>query len=510
MKKKLAPITHENFPEVVIQLEQQGERINGRYFGRKLASWLTFLLTTAVLMVSLFVGFRAIRGLDSDLAEIAMGMPGFVMDIAAWAVGLMPVDWNIWMRIAVPVGVLVVAPLVFGLVCRLIPFPGKKTPVEGQTEMERAENAVAVAEKTDERMRYMDGVEDLLAATVYIPCLVLVCLPVYSAIAYSLISEGKDVLVEVTLGGVILLIILAVVASIAGCGLFIFSIFQNFLTNLFYRSAGCKGEVERLKEFVKLLEQEAKEAHAAAIAQAEAEALQLVIDSQFDAARKKLEQIGEETADQRCIRKLLEFLQGEPDTHARLSLNQYNFSQAESEALRSYAQTIQKQNRHVLTQMAAETYPRGLEMLNKYQYERAMANLKLAREVDYRDGVALYALAYLKEEIDCDDAYGWIDRALVHGLDKGMEDMELEQMCQSAHERIHRRLHEMRMRNQEAKEREKAASLAAGYALAQSWRSCKHKYGDRCCYSCSPDNFPPLCTYHNNPNDMILCDKREA
>ena len=159
-------------------------------------------------------------------------------------------------------------------------------------------------------------------------------------------------------------------------------------------------------------------------------------------------------------------------------------------------------------QIAEKEYSKAVELFENGEYNEARDLLKAPSTVDYRDGVALYALA--DYHVGPEKAFSWIVEKLNYAVEKGVESERIEVECLQTIRKIkvmqEREKQRLEAAELERKRAEEAYWLAVG---RQSLSTCEHLVNGYCCRYCTLDNFPHKCYYLDNPNDMWLCSDRK-
>ncbi len=522
MKNKNIPITHEGFPSFVKQLESAGTRLNGLKISRTFATALNTLMSCILVILAVSVLFCGIDDMEIGAEKVPISVekvptkevfthyiPAFFDEASLWVMKLLPDGLDQWW-ICFPL-LLVMIPvtgLLSGLIFRWIPFKGKTVKIEvAGTREDEAQTATVLL--TDLGKQLWNITCEVTTGTYFsaiVAGIAILALPIISLCRAS--SEIS--LISILFGNIFGFFSLIFVIFIALC-LLCFAAFwltekQEWVTSLFYRSHDIKKYSALLSDYQTLLKNEAEENHKAQVLETESEVVDLLISGKISNALKLLDQLGNEAKDKHSIEKMAEALVvDKPDVWTWCGWLDWDIEKINSEKLRTFLCEQQEHSRNKLLELAEIEYPKALALLEKQDYEGARAYLKAADAVDYRDGIALFALSEF--ESGNTRVYSWVIERLNYGIKKGIESEKMDVKCRSALNSAETYQREENEQKAAAKRAEEAYWLEIGRQINMT---CKYKQGDYCCRYSTLDNFPPLCFYRNNPRNMYMCDKRKT
>lgn len=509
MKSKSEPITHENFPLFIQRLENAKTKMNGLKKRRFWASCLNVLMSSVLSALVVCVICCTDEPEGMPMKEAFANIPEFFHKIDDCVMGLFPNGLDeIWVGLLLLM-LIPVTGLISGLLFRWLPIKGKVEKLEATgTRAEQAEAASGLINRLrSDRKNLASWNEDSVG--IFIPAVVagiaFLALPIVSLCRYN----GEKSILYILFGDIwalcSILLVLLIVLCILCVAVFYLSWGQEWVTGLFYRSRSVEESFELLKNYRELLEKEEEEQRKMQLQETEDKAIHLLVSGEISASLKLLDLLGDEAKDKDYIVQMAETLvEDDPDVWTWCSWLDYDEEKINSEKLRTFLQNQKENSRQKLLELAEVEYPKALALLDKKDYEGAMEYLKAADAIDYQDGVALLALASF--ESGNTKVYAWVIERLTYGIEKGIESEKLDVKCRSA-----LNLAEIYQREeQERKAAEKRAEDAYWLEVGRQMNmTCKYKQGDYCCWSCTLDNFPPLCFYRNNPRDMYMCDKRK-
>lgn len=507
MKNKTKPITHENFSQFIKQLENAKTKMNGFKIRRFWASCLNVLMSSVLSALAVCVAF----GTEEESEEIIFAnIPAFFYKVSSGVMGILPDGLDKWwICVLLLLALIPVTGLISGLLFRWLPIKGGVEKLEATgTRAEQAEAAFGLLNRLrSDRTSITSWDEDSI--NIYIPAavagIVLLALPIISLCRYN----GEESILYILFGGIwelcSILLALLIVLCILCVAVFFLTWGQEWVTGLFYRSRSVEKDFELIKKYRELLEKEEEEQRKMQLRETEAKAVHLLISGEISASLKLLDLLGDEAKDRHYIEQMAEALvEDDPDVQAWRSWLDYDEEKINSEELRTFLQKQKEISRQKLLEFAEVEYPKALALLDKMDYESAKEYFQAADAIDYRDGVPLFALASF--ESGDTQVYAWVIERLTYGIEKGIESEKLDVKCRSA-----LNLAKIYQRDEnERKAAEKRAEDAYWLEVGRQMNmTCKYKQGDYCCWSCTLDNFPPLCFYRNNPRDMYMCDKRK-
>ena len=510
MKKNISITTPEAFQATVAQMEAKSRRLKGIRKGRSLSAVLNILYALAAALLSVCVLFTDVNLEGAQPAEAFSHIPDFVDKAGLWTWGLFPEGTPSYICLAVLLGSCLVFGLITGLIFRLIPFRGKQLRSKGgETPEEQINSALTLA---DSLKSTCYGAQDvyftgIILVAFLVPVVVLI-LPIVSivramwALSWSAILFGVlTTLVQMFLPLCLLLFVVFLVC-------FGVTYAQEWVSSLFGKTRDWVPVRKALEAYLEQVKKEAEEQHKRELEAVAEKAIAQMIAGDGAKALRTLDPVVKKAPDADVIKRVIKLLFGKQDSAMRLSLLEEKTEKYHYASLRSYIEDRQAEARQLLTAEAEEKYPLALEQLEKENYEEAMSLLVAAHAVDYRDGVALHSYAKSKHELSYNKAALRDD--ILHGLEKSMESPEMEILCRAQVDYINDVIAEEERRFQERLQAKKAAEAAeAAYWVAKTRGYCTYKVGDRCCRLCNIDNFPPLCTYHDKPDDMWLCSDRK-
>lgn len=523
---KNTPISHETFPRYIENLEARGTKLNGQKIGRTLASVLNMLLCSILTVLIVCVLYCTEDPKEMLTQEAAFThIPGFFRKASQWAMGLLPAGLDKWWICLIAlVCAIPLTGLVSGLIFRFIPFKGKAVKAEeGQTPEERTDNALKLIDQL--RSKYNE-VTDYFTFSLYVTPVVaglaVLGLPITSVILANKGAQWHMILGHVLVMLIQLFFLLLITLCVLCFVVFFLALAQEWVTSLFYcgRRKSFKTAVADLENYKKLLEEEekqrqedAKQARIREVAAIQDQAVDALIAGNADRALEQIAGVEDEAKDASAIKTIADCLTKKPDTKTWITFVDLDVKSMESEKLRKFVEGLQKESRQMLQQIAPEEYAKAEALMAQGEYIRAIPHLRPAVKIDYRDAVAYHALAVLTSRNNPSD-YKWIANDLVHGLNKGMENEEMEEICKTALDNIDKCWKEDRRREQEAREAREAAKAAEeAYWLEvgrQANMSCQYKQGDYCCRYTTLDNFPHKCYYLDRPRDMYRCSDRNS
>jgi len=518
---KNTPISHETFPQYIESLEARGTKLSGQKIGRTLASVLNMLISSVMAALIVCMLFSTVNAERMILKEAFNRIPSFFIKAGKWGIGLFPAGWNVWICMVILLLVIPVTGLAAGLIFRFIPFKGGTVKVEGQTPEERVGSAFDLVNFM--RGKY-NAATDCFGVGLYVtPIAAIVAaigLPIVSLIRNSTGVQWYIVLITILIMFLQMFLLLVVFPCVLAFALFWLTMAQEWATSLFYRSNVVKTADSALTAYKKLLEEEekqrqedAKQAHIREVAAVQDQAVDALIAGNIAQALKLIASVEDEAEYPNEIKGLAKLLGKKPDTNTWCELAQMDAQKPELPKLQAFKEQLKKESYQMLETLAEEEYTRGKQLMAKQEFLRAIPHMQVAKIVDYRDGVALHALATMKGKRSSRD-YQWIYDDLQHGIDKGLEDAEMEVICLTAMDEIKQML-EYERREAEDRRQAVAAAKAAeeAYWLEEGRRanmSCQYKQGDYCCRYTTIDNFPHKCYYLDNPRDMYRCSDRNS
>ena len=511
MKKKNSIITHESFPQFVEKLEKESVNLNGRKISRGIASWFNMLLSSGLALLALSIFYGSIEPEKISAKEAFSHIPEIFLNAGKWALGLFPKDTNMWVCMIILLLAIPVSGVVTGLIFRFIPFKGKAFKSEdAETETERADNAITLVDKLKSSYNAAtDYITTAMYVTVVLACLAVIAIPVISACRASSGAEWYMIVGTVLINLIQMIFLLLVVLCVMGFAVFFLSLAQEWVTSLFYTGNNYKKEKAQLEEFRKFLDEEALQNHKAFIEKTEDEAVDLLIEGKIAAALKTIATVEDESGNAYYINRIADTLNKEEDIDSLVWWFDWNQEYyISSQKLRDFFAFKQDESRKKLLQIAEKEYSKAVELFENGEYNEARDLLKAPSTVDYRDGVALYALA--DYHVGPEKTFSWIVEKLNYAVEKGVESERIEIECLQTirnikvmQEREKQRLEEAERERQRAEE---AYWLEVG---RQSLSTCEHLVNGYCCRYCTLDNFPHKCYYLDNPNDMWLCSDRK-
>lgn len=500
-------ITHESFPQFVENLENRGTKLHGLEIGRTLASVLNMLISNILMLLVVCVVYCTEDGKGMPVKEAFTHIPSFFHKACQWAMDLLPAGLSKWwICLIFLLLVIPVTGIVAGLIFRWIPFKGKAVKVEGETPVDRTDNAIKLAKTL--RSKYLIMIDGLTFGPYVAPVvtgLAALALPIISVCRAGAGLSWYMVLIAVVAMLFQMFFLLAVVLCVLCFAAFGLTFIQEWITGLFYRGVGFKKEMAQLEEYRKFLDQEAEDDHKRFVAKTEAEAVELLINGKLAAALKTLSKIEDEAKDAYYIKEMADMLSKDDPAVWRLK-RWLNWSEEDikSQALQAFLREQQENNRQKLLKIAEEDYPKALESLENEDYKEAIEYLMAAEAVDYRDGVALHALADFHAGRRF--AYGTVIKMLTHGIEKGMESEKWEVRCLGT---INQAKEAQRREKQEEEERKKAEEAYWLEVGGQANMTCPHEVNGYCCRYTTLDNFPHKCYYIDRRRDMWMCSDRK-
>ncbi|MBR3908675.1 MAG: hypothetical protein IKJ50_03035 [Clostridia bacterium] len=510
MKEKNSIITHESFPQFVERLEKESVKLNGRKISRGIASWFNMLLSSGLALLALAIFYGSIEPEKISAKEAFSHIPEIFLNAGKWALGLFPKDTNMWVCMIILLLAIPVSGVVTGLIFRFIPFKGKAFKLEdAETETERADNAITLVDKLKSSYNAAtDFITTAMHVTIVLACLAVIAIPVISACRASSGSEWYMIVGIVLINLIQMIFLLLAVLCVMGFAVFFLSLAQEWVTSLFYTGNNYKKEKAQLEEFRKFLDDEAVENHKALIRKTEDEAVDLLIAGKIAAALKTIATVEEEAEDTYYINSISDLFAKEPKTYDLIWCLECDEERIKSSKLRAFLGVKREECREKLLQIAKEEYPKAVELYEKGEFEEARDLLKSSLAIDYRDGVAYYALADFRA--NCSKTYTWIIEKLNYAVEKGLESENLEVECLKTIKQVKdRRQWEKERREREEREKREAEEAYWLEIGRQSLSTCEHLVNGYCCRYCTLDNFPHKCYYLDNPNDMWLCSDRK-
>jgi len=513
MKNQNTPITHESFPSFVKQVEAEGARLNALKISRTLATVLNAVMSCMLILLAVSVLFCGIDDMKIGAEKLPLSIervplkeavthyiPDFFDNVAHGVMNLLPDGFDKWWICVLLLLVLIpVSGVISGLIFRWIPFKGKRENF--------GEDAEKALEDLKKRLWF---IKCEVTMGIYVAAIVaavaVLALPIVS-ICRAIAEHSMS---SVFAGGLFELFALIVVLLIALCllgfGAFWLAEKQEWVTSLFYRSSCLDAYSAQLKDYQELLKKEQEVKHETWAQETEVQAIELLIAGKLSAALKLLDQLGDEAQDGYYIKKMAEELvEDEPNVWDWCRWLDWDGEKIKSEKLRAFLGKRQAHSREKLLELAEKEYPKALELLEKKDYEEARGYLRAADAIDYRDGVALFALS--EYEAGHTRVYSWVIERLTYGISKGIESEKLDVKCRSTLELVGIYQREEQEKKAAEARAEEAYWLEQG---RQANMTCKYKQGDYCCRYCTLDNFPPLCFYRDRPRDMYMCDKRNS
>lgn len=514
MERKPTPISHESFPEFIARLETNGVKLNARGIRRALASFFNLLIGCALAFLTVCALFSTIEPGKISPEEAFSHIPDFFTKAGKWTLGLFPETLNIWICIAILLCAIPVTGFVTGLLFRWIPLKGKAVKVSGETPMEKTENAIAVADQL--RTKY-NSVTDYFNFSIYVSpivgALTVLALPIISVCRAGVSSEWYIVIAAVIIMLLKLFFLLAITLFVLVMALFWLSVAQEWCTGILYTGHRFYADREQLSEYKKLLEQEAVDTHKKAVADTEAQAIAMLVSGDVSGAQKVFAPIEKEAAEAEVFHRIVRLTVKKQDMTTQVEWLLEKAEDIKSQTLRTYVEQRQTACKEALLIVAEESYPKALALLEEEKYIQAIPHLLAAKAVDYRDSVALYALADYKTDLT-PSKYKRTESALHDGLQKGVESDTLRILCQKALEQIQYLISEEQRQRYLERERKKAEQRAEEAYWLEVGRqinmTCQYKQGDYCCRYCTIDNFPHKCYYLDRPRDMWMCTDRKS
>ncbi len=521
MKNENKPITHESFPSFVKQLEAAGTRLNGLKISRTLATVLNTLMSCILVILAVSVLFCGIDDMEIGAEKVPISVekvptkevfthyiPAFFDEASLWVMKLLPDGLDRWWICFLLLFVMIpVTGLFSGLIFRWIPFKGKIEKLEVTGTQEDVEAATELLADLKKRLW---NITCEVTTGIYISAIVagvaILALPIISLCRAIGEHSLSKTLAGTSFDLFALILIFLVALCLLGFAAFWLAEKQEWVTSLFYRSRHLNEYSAQLSDYRELLKKEAEEKHKTQVQETETQAVDLLISGKISAALKLLDQLGNEAKDRQYIEKMAEALvEDKPNVWTWCGWLDWDEEKINSEKLRAFLCEQQEHSRKKLLEFAEKEYPKALALLEKKDYEGAREYLRAADAVDYRDGIALFALS----EFEAGHArvYAWVIERLTYGITKGIESEKLEVKCRSALNLAETYQREEKERKEAERRAEEAYWLEIG---RQANMTCKYKQGDYCCKSCTLDNFPPLCFYRNRPRDMYMCDKRKT
>lgn len=395
MKNENKPITHESFPAFVKQVEAEGTRLNGLKISRTLATVLNALVSCILILLAVSV---LICGIDDAeikapiIEAVTHYVPDFFDQAGLWAMSLLLDGLDKWWICVLLLLVMIpVSGLISGLIFRWIPFKGKDEKYQAADAAEGVETVAGILTDLGKRLWF---IECEVTTGIYVVGIVAAVATLALPIVSICRSFGEESIIWSTFDVCAVAVILFIALCLLGFGTFWLAEKQEWVTSRFYRSSRLDVYSAQLNEYRELLKKEAEEHHQAQVRETEVQVVELLISGKISAALKLLDQLGDEAQDGYYIKKMAEALvEDEPDVWDWRGWLDWDGEEIKSEKLRAFLGKQQEQSREKLLALAEREYPKALELLEKKNYEEAREYLRAADAIDYRDGIALFALS---------------------------------------------------------------------------------------------------------------------